>query len=63
MENTIYRVCGNPACRRKVGGSARYCCAGCSVAHEGKYDPDGYHSDGCDDRARERGEWKFGEML
>lgn len=63
MESAFYRACGNPACRRKIMGSARYCCGGCGDAHDGKYDPDGYHSAWCDERATERGEWKFGEML
>jgi hypothetical protein len=51
----LLHPCGNPACIRTIAGSARYCCAGCATAHEGRYDPEGYHSTGCDDRARERG--------
>ena len=45
--------CANPACPRKT--SALYCCGPCDVAHQGHYDPDGYHSDGCNERAVNRG--------
>lgn len=45
--------CENPACGRLT--SALYCCRPCDLAHEYKYDPDGYHSEQCDERAARRG--------
>lgn len=46
--------CKNPACNRLTSSRAAYCCFGCSQA-DGKYDPEGYHSPDCDQRAIERG--------
>jgi len=46
------KPCDNPACDRLT--TAMYCCRGCDLAHLGKYDPDGYHSDGCDERHADR---------
>lgn len=48
------RPCHNPACVREVGGGALYCCGGCARAHVGGFDPDSYHSQGCDLRHAQR---------
>jgi len=54
----VYRACKHPGCLRKVAGSALYCCGGCAAAAgPAPYDPEGYHSGACDERAAERGEW------
>lgn len=41
--------CDNPACGRLTSSGSMFCCAGCDRAN-GKYDPDGYHSVGCEER-------------
>lgn len=52
-----YKPCENPACLRWVSRGSLYCCHGCDLADQPpKYDPDGYHSEGCNQRAAERGE-------
>lgn len=61
--------CRKPDCRRKVSPGAVYCCAACDLAHDKGHELDPYsvdpsahwtahHSDGCDQRSRERGLWK-----
>lgn len=53
-----YRACRHPGCLRKVAGSALYCCGGCAAANgPAPYDPEGYHTQQCELRAVERGEW------
>lgn len=58
--------CAKPDCMRKVSLSSRYCCGGCTRADESGYEcgslavgdhPLISHSEGCDQRAAERGEW------
>ncbi len=61
MTGPVWAACTNPACLRKVSLASRYCCGGCADAHDGKYDPDGYHSPRCDEVAAERGEWNVFE--
>lgn len=50
------RPCYADQCDRLVSASSRYCCAGCRVAWEStpRYDVDGYHSPGCDQRHADR---------
>lgn len=50
-----WRACSNPACLRKVGGSAAYCCGGCDAAHRYAFDAEGYHTESCEARAEARG--------
>lgn len=45
--------CDNPACDRLTSSGAAFCCAGCADAN-GKYDPEGYHSDDCNERHEQR---------
>jgi hypothetical protein len=61
MTEPVWSACANPACLRKVSLASRYCCRGCGVAHDAHFDPEGYHSPGCDERAAERGEWSVYE--
>lgn len=50
-----YRNCLTSACRRKVGGGAAYCCTPCAMADSTGHEIH-QHSQGCDQRAAERGE-------
>lgn len=47
--------CNNPACNHWTSSGAAFCCGGCAQAADGKYDPDGYHSQDCMQRHVERG--------
>lgn len=51
------KACDNPACPRLTSEGSAYCCHPCSLAATPPdiFDPDGYHSDGCNHRAAERG--------
>lgn len=53
LPGTAFKDCDNPACNRFTSSGAAFCCFGCSNAN-GKYDPEGYHSPGCNLRAAER---------
>lgn len=50
------KKCHNPLCDRLVKPSVAYCCEGCALAHEGRYEihPDGIlgHSEQCNQRLR-----------
>jgi hypothetical protein len=50
-----YQECRKPDCLRMVSLGAAYCCAPCSTAADGGYEIHA-HSNGCDQRAAERGE-------
>lgn len=54
-------ACQNKLCRRKVSAGSAFCCSGCRAADELHYEvhEDGPlgHSEGCDERMAERGEW------
>ena len=67
-----YRKCGKPDCMRKVSQSSLYCCHSCSTAAEAPapYEIEPYrpgehwvlvHSEGCEARSRERGEYSVWE--
>lgn len=49
-------VCTNKACFRKIAIGVKYCCPACGAA-DGKFDPEGYHSETCDARLSARGQW------
>lgn len=55
--NEQLKPCRNPLCARRVS-SALYCCAGCAMAHDGRYEihEDGPlgHSETCNERHAER---------
>lgn len=53
--------CTNRGCFRKVAPSVRYCCSACA-AGDGKFDTEGYHSEACEKRLYERGQWSDAEM-
>jgi hypothetical protein len=56
-----FKKCNNPLRMRKVKQSVAYCCAACSNAHHREYEihEDGAlgHSDYCNQRKDERGEF------
>ena len=56
-------ACKAGQCLRKVKEGTAYCCTPCSIAWEStpRWDIDGAHSPGCDERAAERGEYSPAE--
>lgn len=50
------KKCAKPDCFRQVKAAVEYCCAECTVAAEGRYEVD-QHSEGCEQRHAERGEY------
>lgn len=62
MSAANYKPCQNPACLRKVSAGSAYCCPGCVLADTPpRFDPDGYHSQDCNARNAERGEFEIHE--
>jgi hypothetical protein len=54
-----FEECRKPDCRRLVKRGVTFCCAPCAEAAEGHYEIDA-HSEGCDERAAERGRLEAG---
>jgi hypothetical protein len=68
-----FRRCGKRDCYRKVSGGAAYCCTPCATAAgaPAPYEIEPYrpgvhwvhvHSEGCEERHRERGAFTAGEL-
>lgn len=61
-----YHKCKKPDCFRKVSKGSLYCCYACSIADEGRYEvhESGQlaHSDDCNQRKSERGEYSIYDM-
>ena len=68
-----YKKCGKPDCMRKVSQSSLYCCHSCSTAAEAPapYEIEPYspalhpilcHSESCEDRSCERGEFSVWDV-
>ena len=68
-----YKKCGKPDCYRKVSQSSLYCCYSCVKAAEtpAPYEIEPYspalhpilcHSESCEDRSRERGEFSVWDV-
>lgn len=55
------KECRKPDCFRQVKASVEYCCAECAVAAEGRYEV-AQHSEGCEQRHAERGEYGAGPV-
>lgn len=60
------KKCDNPLCERRVSVSTKYCCVACGDAHEGGYEIHKAgplaHSQGCNERDRERRPWAYKEV-
>ncbi|MDX2757849.1 hypothetical protein PV729_45310 [Streptomyces europaeiscabiei] len=52
----VLKECGKPDCFRQVKASVEFCCAKCAAAAEGRYEV-AQHSEGCERRHAERGEY------
>ena len=68
-----YKKCGKPDCLRKVSQSSLYCCGPCTTAaqapapyeiepHSATLHPILCHSESCEARSRERGEFSVWEV-
>jgi hypothetical protein len=57
----IYKKCNNPMCQRITTIRSAFCCAACGAANDGRYEihEDGPlgHSNSCNERHLERGEF------
>jgi hypothetical protein len=71
---TDYHKCRKPDCFRKVSLSSLYCCTACTAAAEAPapYEIEPYrpgvhwihvHSQSCEERAAERGEYTWAEVV
>lgn len=54
--------CGKPDCFRRVTATVVFCCPPCAVAAEGTFEVGQYHSEGCEERHVERGDYR-GEVF
>jgi hypothetical protein len=52
----VLKKCDKPDCWRQVKTNVQYCCSECATAGEGRYEIH-QHSDGCEQRHAERGEY------
>lgn len=52
----VLHKCAKPDCFRQVKAGVLHCCAECAAAAAGRYETHG-HSEGCEQRHAERGEY------